>query len=743
MFSNKRKAENSNYTSTSNKRPRLKEGCIKEYETEDETNVLPLSKSQKRNLRRKDKVLSAPRTSEHGAAKIYDTNKHGYKFNTCIVRKPGLYKNFTKENMFGSLFSKSICVQDKIRNVCDKIINTKVGVEFEDSNKILKSQEFSNVLENFIRKLNKIPVMSLLDVHCPAKAPDYTPGTQIYAFVRAVFHKSQIYSLLAYKSRKKLDRCVRRYLHSPRNMQIPLGMYVQAFKKDDIAWFTNNNNVNISNNIAAKIIHWILTDFCEPLIRSCFKMTDISQRNCKKKIFYYRKSVWKKLLDHGLEKLVENNYVEISADDCAKLMKASSKPIISELRFLPKSNKYDVRPITRRQRSSNSEHTEIIKALQLIADRFPAKSDLSGKTLHIKWTEFIKSVDKEENIYCVVADINDAFGSIRLSRLKAILEKYYSCTEQSSQTLLKSVLSRLYLQVVRFHQDDKIRRFLVKQGVLQGDPLSCLLSDIYYGYLTKQHLQQFTTKSKEVLLRGADDFLFLTTSLEQAKRFIKMISDGFASYNCHFNKQKTQTNVNNENISTFTYCGSIIDLKSRSISPNMDSYMNANIGYAQSWPLLGRPTGAWIFRKFNKLCSLKLSCLYFNDTNDKNTCMQTLSSNVFIGLRRLTVMLDVLIRSRHRKVQEKWIWNCIMDGLSKFLSVCNLCQLTQVEVKYICMKSLISECRSPVYPNSVVQGAKSYLNKCKLSPSLAQHIDCILLQVPRRIPNVSATANWK
>ncbi len=28
-----------------------------------------------------------------------------------------------------------------------------------------------------------------------------------------------------------------------------------------------------------------------------FKITDVSQRNCKKKVFYYRKSVWRELIN--------------------------------------------------------------------------------------------------------------------------------------------------------------------------------------------------------------------------------------------------------------------------------------------------------------------------------------------------------------------------------------------------------------------------------------------------------------
>ena len=46
-----------------------------------------------------------------------------------------------------------------------------------------------------------------------------------------------------------------------------------------------------------------------------------------------------------------------------------------------------------------------------------------------------------------------------------------------------------------------------------------------------------------------------------------------------------------ESIDSFSYCGSIIQLSNRSICPNMDSYSNSNMAYAQSWPSLNKPPG--------------------------------------------------------------------------------------------------------------------------------------------------------
>ena len=46
-----------------------------------------------------------------------------------------------------------------------------------------------------------------------------------------------------------------------------------------------------------------------------------------------------------------------------------------------------------------------------------------------------------------------------------------------------------------------------------------------------------------MLIRGADDFLYMTTSKELAQKFLALINDGFPNYGCNFNKTKTQTNL--------------------------------------------------------------------------------------------------------------------------------------------------------------------------------------------------------
>ena len=69
----------------------------------------------------------------------------------------------------------------------------------------------------------------------------------------------------------------------------------------------------------------------------------------------------------------------------------------------------------------------------------------------------------------------------------------------------------------------KIRYYhLNGRGLVQGDPLSPDLSSLYYGDFTATHLSAFLRPpmgQTEILLRAADDFLFVSTSRERVWQF--------------------------------------------------------------------------------------------------------------------------------------------------------------------------------------------------------------------------------
>ena len=124
----------------------------------------------------------------------------------------------------------------------------------------------------------------------------------------------------------------------------------------------------------------------------------------------------------------------------------------------------------------------------------------------------------------MATDISDAFGSIKLPVLADILRDHDT---PENKSVLSDLRKKLLLNIVKVDLGGKALHFLVSRGVLQGGRLSSILSDIYYGHMTQHCLHTFTIPpehTKELFLRGADDFLFMSTNQTRAVEFLKLIS---------------------------------------------------------------------------------------------------------------------------------------------------------------------------------------------------------------------------
>lgn len=106
------------------------------------------------------------------------------------------------------------------------------------------------------------------------------------------------------------------------------------------------------------------------------------------------------------------------------------------------------------------------------------------------------------------------------------------------------------------------KSFYVKiAGIPQGHRLSSLLCCLYYGHLERTLIYPFLEEaSKDVsakecikenelitptsykLLRFIDDYLFVSTSRDQATSFYHRLKHGFNDYNCFMNEKKFCTN---------------------------------------------------------------------------------------------------------------------------------------------------------------------------------------------------------
>ncbi|KAJ5729255.1 Telomere reverse transcriptase [Penicillium malachiteum] len=107
-----------------------------------------------------------------------------------------------------------------------------------------------------------------------------------------------------------------------------------------------------------------------------------------------------------------------------------------------------------------------------------------------------------------------------------------------------------------------------RSGIPQGSVLSNLLCNFFYAQLEEEKLG-FLRPDDSVLLRLVDDFLLVTTDVNQAMEFLQVMIPGLPSYGVSVNSTKSLANftaaVNGTHIprlegsSLFPYCGMLID----------------------------------------------------------------------------------------------------------------------------------------------------------------------------------------
>ena len=190
------------------------------------------------------------------------------------------------------------------------------------------------------------------------------------------------------------------------------------------------------------------------------------------------------------------------------------------LSSLPQSNLTSVRMITRSEGAKTVDKS-LVSLAQSFSSMFSGRADLSGNILSQQWHNLVLALESGVKLFWITADIADAFGSIRLSKLGEILKECQarlSREKEGEARLVKErterLSKRLLLHTVMFSSGGRKKFFILRRGVLQGDPLSSLLSDIYYGHLVRRELSHFLSHPPgcvEIFLRGADDFLFVST----------------------------------------------------------------------------------------------------------------------------------------------------------------------------------------------------------------------------------------
>lgn len=158
----------------------------------------------------------------------------------------------------------------------------------------------------------------------------------------------------------------------------------------------------------------------------------------------------------------------------------------------------------------------------------------------------------------------------------------YQCEERSS--LMKLLRNHISNTVV------KMGRKFYRQvnGIPQGSVLSSILCSFFYAHMESAYLSDFQTAS-DLLMRLVDDFLYVTTDLDKALRFVTRMHQGFPEYGCSVNPLKSLVNFEvsveadgtslkrvNDN-SGFPWCGMLICTKTFNFRPDFSKLLASNV----------------------------------------------------------------------------------------------------------------------------------------------------------------------
>ncbi len=135
----------------------------------------------------------------------------------------------------------------------------------------------------------------------------------------------------------------------------------------------------------------------------------------------------------------------------------------------------------------------------------------------------------------------------------------------------------------------KTRRYLKTRGLVQGDPLSAALCDLYYGDMVKRQLEPAMEKAvlaskkkgtTRLFVRGVDDFAFASTDEDEARAFLGLMEAGFPDYGCVIRREKTVTNLGagRGGGEELAFCGAMFGAESPfGVRPDFTSYHGSSI----------------------------------------------------------------------------------------------------------------------------------------------------------------------
>ncbi|KAL4110550.1 hypothetical protein PRIC1_002241 [Phytophthora ramorum] len=232
---------------------------------------------------------------------------------------------------------------------------------------------------------------------------------------------------------------------------------------------------------------------------------------------------------------------------------------------------------------------------------------------------------------------------------------YDYLTKAKALELLKEHLSTNVVQVDG-------RDYVQRCGIPQGSVLSTTLCNMYYAHFERRVLGKRLPEvcdpaivpvsccQHEGLFRYTDDFMFITTDLKRARRFVAVMHEGNEEFGCFVNVAKSQANfaatqglpTNAPGSECISWCGMLIDATNLQLYVNYEklssSLLQASIPFNET-----KAVQEFFVTKVVSAIRQRWHALYFDpELLSEDTIRVNLFQMQIVAAHRFTILIEML-----------------------------------------------------------------------------------------------------
>ncbi|XP_011864763.1 PREDICTED: telomerase reverse transcriptase-like [Vollenhovia emeryi] len=537
----------------------------------------------------KAETSSVPLESYRSKVKLFSSR--------CLLRKTGC--TTAKISKYHILESKNTG-----RDICRNILDTDIGLGgcYRNINLDSVIPALSPILESFKIRHNRFNYLDKLKY---MTENGHGKRTQKYKNQIDICLLQSFFSLLLYRNvplelfgtlrnRKAIKKTICRLLKTvPGKMSIE-----RAFKRNvgktkivtgasldlqplfnkldisSIRWLHSIDNGTVRWIVVLKLLHWFFAQYIIKILHKYVVLKVI-----QKKWVYITKDNWCNMQEEFIREK-ENTLSLVPYTGLPSTMRN-----FGTYKFIPSSSGVRALFLARYNVKEKYDDTDVVlRFLQQLYITYFNNNGIPTIASCRKAIWNFKNSRPKKQLYFVLCDIQDAFGSIIQQKLydiiitccKQKLGKYLAvrtfilskpkrsqrkntvqilCNklrkrisknaipsgEKPKLVQTKKLIDKIYKLI--FHQKVKLNDqiYSIKLGVPQGAWVSPILSDIYYQYMSKEIFSEYAHNS--LLCRYVDDIIYITENEHYAAKFLEIIRNGVPEYNTRFNPNKIKTNV--------------------------------------------------------------------------------------------------------------------------------------------------------------------------------------------------------